>query len=569
MHQLRQTRCPRSTARTTRAGALCFLALFLGATACAPRRPAADSGAPRGAAREGVRLILFVVVDQMRFDYLERFRPLYSAGLARLLEESVSFTEARHDHAVTTTAPGHSTLSTGLHPSHHGVVNNGWWDATAGDWNYATDDEKFDRSPRRLLGSALGDWAKRANGRSKVFTASAKDRSAIFLGGRNADAAFWMDLDDGEFESSDYYPRRSPRWLEEFNDQGLPAREFGRGWSPAELPPGTPPLADLGIEELDRGVFPNRFPHVLGGLNFAPEEFFFDQLSDAPFADRYLARFATALLDGEGLGKDGDVDLLGVSFSAVDAVGHAWGPNSPELVDALVNLDLALGELLAVVDQRVGLEHVLVSLSADHGVVPLPEYQQLHGLAGKRLDGAGVQCLQQLGERLADRFGKRVLNPYGHLEPKALAVASRDEIDGALQTLAGNCPGVARVWTRKEAHGRGRRQRSLPAPLREQLPPGQECRAPDPVRGGVPAAALDRHHPRLALRLRPSRAVAAAPARGREGDDRRAGLDRGRGTHAGGPRRHPGAGGPRRRRAYGAAAEEATLAVGPALRRLS
>lgn len=456
MHQVRAAWRRRPTGRALRAGALCLTALFSGLAACGPGRPAAPSDAPPGAAREGVRLILFVVVDQMRFDYLERFRPLYSAGLARLLDESVSFTEARHDHAVTTTAPGHSTLSTGLYPSHHGIVNNGWWDAAAGDWQYATDDEKFDRSPHRLLGSTLGDWAKRANGRSKVFTASAKDRSAIFLGGRSADAAFWMDSDDGEFESSDYYPRRHPRWLEEFNDQELPAREFGRGWSPAELPPGSPPFADLAIEELDRGVFPNRFPHVLGGLSFAPEEGFFDELSDTPFADRYLARFATALLDGEGLGKDGDVDLLGVSFSAVDAVGHVWGPNSPELADALVNLDLALGELLAAVDERVGREHVLVSLSADHGVVPLPEYQKLHGLPGERLDGPGVQCLQRLGTQLAERFGgNRILNPYGHLEPKALAVASREEIDAAIRTLAGSCPGVVRVWTRQELTAEG------------------------------------------------------------------------------------------------------------------
>lgn len=421
-------------------------AALLGASACRPAAPRADP-----AARPDVRLVLFVVVDQMRADYLERFRPLFSAGLAQLLAESVGFTAARHDHAVTTTAPGHATLATGLYPSHHGVINNGWWDAAEGDWVYAADDEKFERSPRRLLGSALGDWAKRANRRSKVFAASAKDRSAIFLGGLDADAAFWVDQDNGELTSSGYYRRGKPSWLEAFNDRRLAAKEFGRGWRPLPLPPGAPALSELGVEVLDRGLFPSPFPHVASGLVFAPDESFFDQLSDTPFADRYLARFATALIDGERLGSDGDVDLLAVSFSAVDTVGHTWGPNSPEMVDALLSLDLALGELLAAVDEKVGREHVLVSLSADHGVLPLPEYQQLHGQPGQRIDPEGLLCLQSLGARLEERFdGTPILNPYGYLLTGARAAGTQAEIEAAVRELAGTCPGVERVWTRSE-----------------------------------------------------------------------------------------------------------------------
>ncbi len=442
------SRLGRHPARASTA-ALSLLALGLGISGC-------EAPAPRPAARSQVRLILFVVVDQMRADYLERFRPLFTAGLARLLEQSVVFTEARHDHAITTTAPGHATLATGLFPAHHGIVSNGWWDRAKKDWIAAVDDEKFDESPQRMLGSALGDWLQRANGRSKVFTASAKDRSAIFLGGRGADAAFWMDYEDGEITSSGYYRGGKPRWLEAFNDQQLAAHELGREWLPAELPPGAPPLSELGIEALDRGVFADGFPHVSGGLRFAPEEYFYEDLSDTPFADRYLARFATALLAGEELGQDDDVDLLAVSFSAVDSVGHTWGPNSPELVDALINLDRALGELLAAIDETVGRERVLVSLSADHGVVPLPEYQQLHGQPGRRLGAETVLCLQRVGGRLAERFGgKRILNPYGYLEPGAEAAAPRGEIEAAVRELAGACPGVVRAWTRGELESGG------------------------------------------------------------------------------------------------------------------
>ncbi len=419
---------------------------------CAEPRAQPTPGRPR--------LIVLVVVDQMRADYLERFRPLWRHGMARLLEEGVVFTEARHDHAVTTTAPGHATLSTGLTPHHHGIVNNSFWDETERDRVAAVDDEKYDLSPRRLLGSTLGGWMKGADRRSKVFTASVKDRGAIFLGGREADGAYWFDAEEGGFLSSSYYPEGRADWLEAFNDRGLPAAELTRLWTAPELPAGAPSLADLGIEELDRGVFPHRFPHLAGGVIFAPTEEFYDDLSDTPFGDRLLVDFALTLVDAEDLGADSSPDLLGLSFSALDIVGHAYGPNSPEIVSALLTFDEALGRLLDALEAKVGRENLLVTLSADHGVVPLPEYQQGHGLPGRRVDVEDLLCLRRAAEALEGELGTKVLNPYGSFEPAARDRVLEEVLEAAVRRRLESCPGVVRVWTEGEL-GSGRADADL------------------------------------------------------------------------------------------------------------
>lgn len=413
--------------------------------ACAP--PATQTHTASGG-KDRPKLVLFLVVDQMRADYLERFRPLWRHGLARLLAEGVVFTEARHDHAVTTTAPGHATLSTGLHPSHHGIVNNSWWDEKEGERVTAVEDARDDLSPRRLLGSSLGGWMKRADPQTKVFTASVKDRGAIFLGGREADGAYWFDAEEGGFVSSSYYPEAKPQWLGAFNDLKLPAAELTRPWKAAELPAGSPSLAELGIEVLDRGLFPDGLPRVAGGSLFAPTEDFYDALSDTPWADHHLVDFALALVEGEALGQDPHTDLLGLSFSAVDLVGHSYGPNSAELLSALLNLDVELGRLLAELEARVGQENLLVSLSADHGVVPVPEYQQAHGLPGRRISGEDLLCLRRVGLGLKEQFGGRpVLNAYGNLVPEALDSMPASTLEAAARDWLRQCPHVEQVWT--------------------------------------------------------------------------------------------------------------------------
>lgn len=428
-------------ARRKTGGVVMALALFTALSCGPPKAPAPE---PQ------IRLVVDLAVDQMRADYLDRFRPVFRHGLARLLDESVRFTEARHDHGITTTSPGHASLATGLYPSHHGVINNGWWDRGAAEWVTSVGDDEHKRSPHRLLGSSLGGWMKAFAPRTKVFSASAKDRAAILFGGREADAAFWIDTDTGDFTSSSYYQHGKPAWLKEFNRRGLPAAEFGKLWEAAPLPAGGPSPAELGVLDLDRGAFPKHFPHPVGDPTFTPDEDFFDALTDTPFADRYLVEFARAVIEGEGLGDGGPTDLLALSFSAVDLVGHGYGPDSPEMLATLVNLDRALGELLTYLDARIGKEHLLLSLSADHGVVPLPEAQRLRGRPGERLGPETFRCLQGAGAAIAGALGKgQRLNPFGYFEPPGGGAAA------ALARYLGGCPAVARAWTGAELSSAG------------------------------------------------------------------------------------------------------------------
>lgn len=397
---------------------------------------------------DGPRLVLFLVVDQARADYLVRYRPSFQQGLKRLLEESVVFADTHHDHADTTTAPGHATLSTGLYPAHHGIISNAWYDRETASSVTSVYDEEYGRSPRRLLGPTLGDWLKAASqGRSKVFGVSMKDRAAILSSGHDADGAFWYD--DGELVSSSYYyDGEMPAWYEAYDGHAFLDRYFATLWEPL------PEVTEGGYElkPFNRGFLDEQFPHPLGGAALVPGNSFYGGIYTSPIADRFVADFAKALVAGEGLGADGDIDLLAISFSALDAVGHSYGPDSPEVLDTLLNLDRTLGDLLDFLDQNVGLDRVVVTLSADHGVAPVPELlsEEERG-EGHRLDAAEILCVQQVGRKLGERFGEGWMEKDLYLNRALLAARGFEaqEAETALRELEA-CPTIARVWTRTE-----------------------------------------------------------------------------------------------------------------------
>ena len=399
------------------------------------------------------RLVLFIVVDQGRYDYLERFRPLLTGGLGRLLEESVVFTNAHHDHAITTTAPGHATLSTGVYPSRHGIVNNWWLDRGSGDRVAAVGSPP---SPDALDAPALGDWLKSTYPRSKVFAAGGKDRGAILTAGKNADGAFWTDSSSGHFVSSRHYGWREAEWLDAYHEELFPDRYFGQAWEP--LPEVAEQGAAFGIEALDAGTVEWRFPHPIGPASLTPSDGFYSALlNDTPFGDAYLADFARTLIEEEDLGSDVYPDVLGLAFSALDKVGHDYGPDSPELLDTLLRLDRALGELFDFVDRRVGLASTVVSLSADHGVTPVPEVLAAKGAPARRFDAEENGCFQQAGRRLRERFGEEewfVTNLFLDRELIAESGVDPAEIESEARRLLELCPGVERVWTRSELERR-------------------------------------------------------------------------------------------------------------------
>jgi predicted AlkP superfamily pyrophosphatase or phosphodiesterase len=415
---------------------------------CTGPEPAPPEGTPR--------LILFIVADQVRADYLERFRPLLSGGLARLLDEGVVFTDAHHFHAATVTATGHATLATGRLPRNHGIVGNGWYDRALGRSVTSVTDLEHGRSPHYLLVPTLGDLLHRTYPRALVYGIGGKDRSAILTVGREADAAFWYDGDEGTFVTSSYYLGAAPEWLDRFNEAGLLDRHFGETWTPLH---SLEELAPYDVEQVDWGYRDRQFPHPLGGPSAYPDDDFYGDVGGTPFLDEHVVALAEALIEGEGLGADAVPDFLGVTLPAVDAVGHTFGPNSPELVDAVVRLDRSLGALLDFVDERIGLDRVVVSLSSDHGVGPIPELLQRRGdEQALRLDDETALCFQSVGEALTARFGnERWIEAGLYFDRPLLAEhgIDRAELADAVRSILETCRGIARVHFGDELEARG------------------------------------------------------------------------------------------------------------------
>lgn len=445
---------PLPTVRRMQRLAALGLALLVAGTAigsCAreplPRRPPPPK--PKVA---GVRLLVLVVVDQLAWDTLMRFRPALRGGLARLLDSGVTFTEAHHRHAMTATAPGHATLVTGLTPRHHGVVANYWFDRNANREVYSAEDPVAGEvGPANLLATALPDWVRQRDFWGRAFSASGKDRAAVMLGGKRPTGAFWYDPSAGGFVTSPRY-HHPPGWVMAFNRRPLLRERFGTLWQPLPLPPRVDP-ARLGVMQLEGSGLPVGFPHPYAGAVTRPDEDFYDAIYDSPAVDEYLAQFAGELVARERLGLDDNLDYLGLSFSAVDSVGHEYGPHSREVLDTVLRLDRALGQLLTSIESRVGRNRVVVALSADHGVAPMPERQRRLGLRGTRESPADVACVQSVLRKLDATYGQRDWFSYD-LYLDAVQVARsrvpRAELDRRIVGWLQSCPNVDRVWTRAQ-----------------------------------------------------------------------------------------------------------------------
>lgn len=291
-------------------------------------------------ARAAVRLGVIVVVDQMRPEYLDR-SDLPDGGFRRLRREGAVFTHARHLHVPTETAPGHAAISTGRSPAVHGIVANDWYDRTTGSDTYCMADAAFGLGPEHLRGPTLADALKASDPKARVFAVSGKDRGAIILGGRKADLALWFDRFKGEFTTSSYYKR--PSWLDAFN-QALKKK----------------------------GLLPVRGARV-------PKE-----LVASPAYDEALDLLVAELVARERVGRGAGTDLLAVSYSGTDLVGHTYGLEGPQMAAQLASLDKVLGRLLSRVDKASG-GSLALALSSDHGAIPAPEDPSGKALGVRRL----------------------------------------------------------------------------------------------------------------------------------------------------------------------------------------
>ncbi|HEX9185506.1 MAG TPA: alkaline phosphatase family protein [Vicinamibacteria bacterium] len=349
------------------------LALAVFGRASIAEMPARAAPAPA----EKPRLVLLVAVDQMRYDYLPRFADAFTGGFRRLMRDGAVFTNARLDHYPTVTAVGHATMLTGAPPAMSGIVGNDWYDRALGKGVTSVDDpgtklvggrDVTGSSPHRLRVSTVGDELKMARPGSRVIGIAHKDRSAILMAGRMADLALWWDTQTGAFVSSTWYLPELPGWAADFNAKKPADAWLGREWRA------------LG----EGGALLGRMPDTPGPAYYAG-------LYGSAFGNDLLVSLAEAVIEGERLGQGGGTDVLALSFSCNDAVGHDKGPHSAEVRDVTVRTDLALERLLATIDRRVGLDRTVVVLTADHGVAPVPEQMAAWQMPGGRLSRADLE----------------------------------------------------------------------------------------------------------------------------------------------------------------------------------
>ena len=363
-------------------------ATLLAAVISFPSKPVAlaerlDYAPPNAPARP--QLAVLLVVDQMRADYVEKFRGQWAGGLKRLVQEGAWFREAAYPYAATETCVGHATISTGTFPAIHGMVMNEWWDRDsqkevactqdpkAKNIGYANATVKGGNSAANMLIPAFSDELKFQSGSgTRIVTFSLKARAAITLAGRLGDAVTWYDPSTGAWVTSSAYPFAP--FVENYVKAHPVSLDYGKTWTP--LLPGSSYLYNpTAFKAVPPEGFGAAFPHTLHGKpnSTAADSLFYGQWEVSPYADTYLAKLADDAVDRLDLGKRGGTDFLGISFSSVDYVGHAFGPRSWEIQDILARLDRDLGELFAHLDEKVGRGNYIVVLTADHGVAPIPE----------------------------------------------------------------------------------------------------------------------------------------------------------------------------------------------------
>ena len=423
-----------------------------------------------------VKLVVVVYFDQLRGDYLGRWGHLFGAGgFNRLTTQGAWFADCHYPYAVTTTGPGHASVLAGSGGAVHGVINNNWYDRAAGEEVYCAASDRYQfvpaatsdaevtgakvdakrkkpkqaGNPDRLLAETVADKLKAAGGR--VFGLSLKDRAAIFPAGHKPDGAYWFD---GQFLTSTYYRDTLPPWVSRFNAAGTADQWLGKTWQ--KLRPDVDYVKEAGPDDgpgegtgrKQGKTFPHPFPADKG-------QEYYEAVATAPAGNDLLLAFAKACVTAEKLGTGDKPDLLTVSFSSNDLVGHAWGPDSQEVLDITLRSDRTMADFLGFLDEKVGAGKYAVILTADHGVCPNPEVSAAKGIDARRIV---PKPLVLAAERfLQDTFGKpdaglyleKLSPPHVYLNHRLLKAKGIDPAEAASK-LAGwlpTQPGVQAAYT--------------------------------------------------------------------------------------------------------------------------
>jgi len=476
-------------------------ATFLIHSPVAAQRPPANSSTHKTSAVASVKnparpkLVVVLVVDQMRADYIDKFQHQWTGGLKRLVTEGAWFQDAAYPYAATETCVGHSTISTGAFPSTHGMIANEWWDrdlrkeitctydAAAKNIAYEAEALSAPTSPTvpaansvpavggdsvaRMLVPAFADELKfQSPAGTRVVTMSLKARAAIPMAGHQGDAVTWFDGVTGSWLTSNAYPKAP--FVAEFVKSHPVTADYGKTWSPL-LPDSAYLYQKIALGAGNPPGFGNSFPHPLHGVdgNKGPDASFYLQWATSPYAETYLAQMAEAAVEKLQLGKGPATDFLGVSFSSVDYVGHTFGPRSWEIQDELARLDRDLAAFFAHLDKHVGRGKYVVALTADHGVAPIPEDLHKTGVDAGRLNAKEVTARIEHALEILD-YPKPNVTPVGgadvYFTPGTSAKLKTDS--HALQAVLAaiqNAPGVAAVYQADELSDRSATLDSLRA----------------------------------------------------------------------------------------------------------
>lgn len=440
-----------------------MLALLL--TACLA---AASVQAATPAPAAAPKLVVVLVVDGLPNEQVLRYRDQFGqGGFRRLLDQGAHFSNAHQAHGITVTAVGHAAVLSGAYPSQHGIIGNNWIDPATGESSYCTEDRAHKyigaeeteagdgTSPLRLRVSTLGDELRYATGnRAKVVAVSGKDRGAILLAGKSGTAYMYMEK-TGNFASSTYYMQQHPAWASDHLAKKPQDRFNGKAWRPLLDDAAYMADASEDIVPLKPGTAA-RFPFAYNA-NGKLDSNYYGGLKTSPALDELTLDFARAAIEGENLGANpaGVTDLLGVSLSAHDYVNHTYGPESKMSHDHLQQLDRMLARFFGYLDQRIGMDNVLVVLTADHGFANVPEFSRTRGIDAQRLDSKRLAA--GLNEHLAlatpnQKLVRKSMGPHLYLDYAAAAKAGlqRADLENAAARFLLEQPGVAEVFTRTQ-----------------------------------------------------------------------------------------------------------------------
>lgn len=417
------------------------------------------------------KLLVGIVVDQMRWDYLYRYSSRYApdGGFNRLLNNGFSCENTMIPYTPTLTACGHTSIFTGSVPAISGITGNDWWDYDLNKFIYCTTDEKTktigsntalgEMSPQNLMVTTIGDELRLAtNFQSKVIGIALKDRGAILPAGHSGNAAYWYDNKTGDWISSSYYLKELPPWTKELNSRKLVDKYYANDWKTLY------PLDTYEQSAPDQSGFNHPLKQLIS-KNYA-------YIVATPYGNSFTFEMAMAAIAGEKLGADNITDMLTVSLSSPDYIGHAFGPNSVEAEDGFLRLDKDLGEFISYLDNKVGKGEYLLFLTADHGAANEPAFLKEHQVPSGNFENekvtAALDSVLKVKTKLADLV-IGIVNNQVFLDRKIYLGAGikKDSIDSWVISYLANQPGIFKAIPLESLNAA-----TLPTRIREQVSNG-------------------------------------------------------------------------------------------------